>query len=95
MRLPIKNNVYNVKFKGSKNYRNMNISTGTILLGMLDMDPDIGRIEIYGMNHNFPPRSKSDWTRFFVPNHNSGEGKILKDRCLKCGFYPTPTNKYL
>lgn len=91
----IENIVRKINFSENKSYRNMNISTGTILLGMLDKDPNIDRIEIYGMNHKFPPRKNSDWTRFFVPNHSERESTILQERCLKCVFYPTPTDNYI
>jgi hypothetical protein len=61
-------------------------STGTIVLSVLEFDPNVERMDVFGMNWKFEKQS----------GHVAvGEGTLVQNCCTKCIFHQTPTQTYL
>lgn len=61
-------------------------STGTIVLSVLELDPSVERMDVFGMNWKFEKEQGHDGV---------GEGTLVQNCCTKCNFHPTPTQTYM
>ena len=78
----------NIPPAGSKECASVNkhgasgVSAGTLVLSLLEKDPKVETVGVYGMNWGFPSA------------HSKEESQVVRKYCTKCTVHETPTDGY-
>jgi len=71
-------------------------SSGIVILDYLNKNPNIDKIEVFGMNWNFHLKNYGGGTKIYDTklHHMGNEGKIVNSCCNKCVIHTPPKDTY-